>query len=51
MAGHTTLTLGVEDGPARVTLAKAAQANPIDGALCHDLRNLAVELVHRTDVR
>lgn len=51
MTVYNTLRLEIDDGLARVTLTEAARGNPIDGPFCADLRALAVELSHRTDVR
>jgi 2-(1,2-epoxy-1,2-dihydrophenyl)acetyl-CoA isomerase len=51
---YETLRLDVQDGVAHVTLTEADRGNPIDGAFCHEMNELSLELVGRVargDVR
>ena len=41
----------VDDGLARVTLNQPERGNPIDQAFCKEIKELAVELSERDDVR
>ena len=47
----SSVTCTIEDGLARITLAAPERGNPLDGALCRDLRTLANVLPERDDVR
>jgi len=49
--GLTTMTCSIEDGLARLTLARPERGNPIDGAFSRELRDLAVAFQTRGDVR
>lgn len=47
----TTLNLNVADGLATLTLTQPQRGNPIDGEFCRELRQVALDLWDRTDVR
>lgn len=48
---YETLRLDVQDGIAHVTFTEGERGNPIDGALCHDINELSLDLAGRDDVR
>ena len=48
---YSTMKLAVTAGIARLTLTEAENGNPINGAFCRDLYEVAIELSERTDVR
>jgi len=47
----TTMTCTIEDGLARVTLARPERGNPIDAAFCRELRELAGVFSSQSNVR
>ncbi|WP_026909946.1 enoyl-CoA hydratase/isomerase family protein [Patulibacter minatonensis] len=51
---YETLRLDVQDGIAHVTLTQAERGNPIDGAFCHEINELGLDLTElsaKGDVR
>lgn len=51
MPDLTCMSCTVDDGLARIVFTQAERGNPIDGVFCRELRDLAVELSCRADVR
>jgi 2-(1,2-epoxy-1,2-dihydrophenyl)acetyl-CoA isomerase len=50
-APFTTLRLDTVDGLATLTFTQAQRGNPIDGEFCRELRQAALDLWDRTDLR
>lgn len=48
---YSTLSLAVADGIANLTLTRGETGNPVNGAFCRDLYDVATELAGRNDVR
>lgn len=46
-----SLKFSLEDGVARITLAQPDRGNPLDAALCRDLRRVAEDCARRSDLR